>query len=774
MHHVRLSGDPFGPAPHSEALRAFLHLLLRHGLRGAIDVSAVPARPLPAGERAIRIGAGADQRLFASGLGADDEARVLAAIDTVVAATAPVLVFAPAAALDDARKLAALAWPRSCRVLAVPATQPPDELLQRLRSELRWAGGAVADFAHSERELQPWLRLPPPPSDGPLFHPGSADPADGTDLLLTAFAQHCTNTGQRLRVLVDELDEALLQRWRHLLRDHAPDGSDPCAAVEFAAGPLAPAWLRDCSAVVLPWRALRRGPQLVLLLASGRPVVVSRFADTAAMLSMPGICLPLGGRMKVAACSGVLRFEPDPAALAHALLQCAAVEANAGIGLRARAHVQQHLMAGVSAAPPALPRDVHDPRPLVVLEAPLFETSSTAELTIETALALQRRGNVQLRLVPNAPFRTGLDALRARAPRLEACLGPVPAGVDLWLSSGWPVRVARPPCRRFAVRVDWEYGALPVELAPMVTDEADHVLVHSHHVLRTLVAAGCAPDRVALVPHGVDAALRADAPPLAEVLAHKGAMPAVLFCGGLVFRKGFDLFLRAVLAARAQGVHCAVVVKTVGLEQHYQGFHLGDLLDRFAATPGAPRVLRIDRDLSRAELAGMYAACDLLLHPYRGEGFGLPVLEARACGLPVLVTGGGAADDCSDGPGARRIPATRRELALPGAHFGTPWVLEPDPEVLTRELASCLRDLPALRAAARDEAPRVRQQFAWDHAAAAIERLAFAAAGRPAHGEASVPVARSAAVASLPAEPVVALPPQRSMQRKTVLAANLR
>src|SRR5690606_25909845 len=38
------------------------------------------------------------------------------------------------------------------------------------------------------------------------------------------------------------------------------------------------------------------------------------------------------------------------------------------------------------------------------------------------------------------------------------------------------------------------------------------------------------------------------------------------------------------------------------------------------------------------ELALMYNSADVLLNPSMGEGFGVPLIEAQACGTPVIVT----------------------------------------------------------------------------------------------------------------------------------------
>lgn len=42
--------------------------------------------------------------------------------------------------------------------------------------------------------------------------------------------------------------------------------------------------------------------------------------------------------------------------------------------------------------------------------------------------------------------------------------------------------------------------------------------------------------------------------------------------------------------------------------------------------------------IGQPDLAAMYSAADVLLAPSMGEGFGIPVIEAQACGLPVIVS----------------------------------------------------------------------------------------------------------------------------------------
>jgi glycosyltransferase involved in cell wall biosynthesis len=73
-----------------------------------------------------------------------------------------------------------------------------------------------------------------------------------------------------------------------------------------------------------------------------------------------------------------------------------------------------------------------------------------------------------------------------------------------------------------------------------------------------------------------------------------------------------------------------------------QGENIPDLLDAL----GIPqeRVLIADQyrvlfdPYSQDSMAKIYSSMDVLLNPAMGEGFGIPVLEAQACGTPAIVT----------------------------------------------------------------------------------------------------------------------------------------
>ena len=110
--------------------------------------------------------------------------------------------------------------------------------------------------------------------------------------------------------------------------------------------------------------------------------------------------------------------------------------------------------------------------------------------------------------------------------------------------------------------------------------------------------------------------------------------------------------------------------------------------------------------LSPDRMPFAYRAADLFLGPARAEeGFGLPVLEALASGLPCLL---------SDTPGHREIAGDAAEYFPDG-----------DPEGLAGALSRL--SLPAARARARTEGPRAAARFDAASVAANLE-AAFARA----------------------------------------------
>ena len=544
MNQVRIHGDPFAYTPAASRLRCFLRLAVENRVRCALTLAGVPAREALPGERAIALTDGVRNWTTATTLPEEEVKLVLQAVEQSVSATAPLFIFCAGDAREDTKRLAALEWPEAAAVVAPATDTTAAELLDRARGELRWAGIQNPPHSLTESELRGWRSLPLASTKAAFVHVCDEFFADGTDLVVRAFLKQHRDSGARLRLVMPGVTATMLKT----LRELAGDGMH---LIDVISEPFSPEHVADAVAIVMPTRKVRATRSLVLALASGRPVCVSRFADNAAMLAGRGIIHAVGGRNIVDDVEHGPHFAPHPVAVMAAMAEALSEPSESATGSRARRYVSEQLTQSRPASPPPpLPVAGNHP-PVVVLEAPIFETSSSSELTIATAQALVRRGNVDLRIVATAPFQTDLKWLRQRAPELESHLTRLPGEADLWLSSGWPVRASRPQCRKWALRVDWEYGAIPHEMTPHVSEDADAVVVHSEFVYRSIKAAGRPMSSIKVVPHGVDEAMSGSAKPSQRVLQFKGNRPAVLFCGGLVWRKGFDVFLSSVLSARA-------------------------------------------------------------------------------------------------------------------------------------------------------------------------------------------------------------------------------
>src|SRR5262249_39370510 len=71
----------------------------------------------------------------------------------------------------------------------------------------------------------------------------------------------------------------------------------------------------------------------------------------------------------------------------------------------------------------------------------------------------------------------------------------------------------------------------------------------------------------------------------------------------------------------------------------------------------SPHVQFLVDSIDDAKLVSLYRGCDAFVLPYRGEGFGMPLLEAMACGKPVITTAQGPSPDFCSHKTAYLIPA---------------------------------------------------------------------------------------------------------------------
>ncbi len=163
--------------------------------------------------------------------------------------------------------------------------------------------------------------------------------------------------------------------------------------------------------------------------------------------------------------------------------------------------------------------------------------------------------------------------------------------------------------------------------------KAAHIIAVSESTRNDLIRFQLFPaDRITVIPNGVHPSCSpqtgAADHELAKLLNTEPGVPVLLSVGNTMARKRLDVLLRVFASVRTEFPDLRLVrVGGLTIQQRQLARELG-ILDAITMLPFLEREL----------LAAMYRRATLLLQTSEAEGFGLPVVEAMACGCPVVAS----------------------------------------------------------------------------------------------------------------------------------------
>jgi glycosyltransferase involved in cell wall biosynthesis len=175
-------------------------------------------------------------------------------------------------------------------------------------------------------------------------------------------------------------------------------------------------------------------------------------------------------------------------------------------------------------------------------------------------------------------------------------------------------------------------------VVPRSAARADYVVADSENTRNDVICLlGVPPERVTVVPGGVDPAFQPVDDParqaaLRQAIGLDADTPYILFVGVIEPRKNLVGLIEAfdILKSRRSLPHKLVVAGR-------RGWLSGGTMERAERSPHRADII-FPGFIPDGELPTLYSAAETFAFPSHYEGFGLPVLEAMACGTPVVAS----------------------------------------------------------------------------------------------------------------------------------------
>lgn len=308
---------------------------------------------------------------------------------------------------------------------------------------------------------------------------------------------------------------------------------------------------------------------------------------------------------------------------------------------------------------------------LVVNARHLTGPKTGIEVYMEQLLAaLSATGELEITAVSWGPLQLGLPNVREVVPATRPDLRGIRATLwKLWFDQWLSFRAVAP---KESVLVHGMDGFLPYSLRrrdravatvhdlgwqvhpelydrrlrlmygglfPWVLRRANRFIAVSRYTADDLVrGAGVPASKIEVVYHGLDPAFTAPGSAAREA---GSSDQYVLAVGGVSPRKNTRRLIEAFSRWRSRGGHRSA----------FQLWITGTSIDQEFTQSEAPLPagVKLLGYVDKAQLPGLYAGAAAFLYPGIYEGFGLPIIEAMACGTPVVTSQTGAAPEIAGG-----------------------------------------------------------------------------------------------------------------------------
>lgn len=176
------------------------------------------------------------------------------------------------------------------------------------------------------------------------------------------------------------------------------------------------------------------------------------------------------------------------------------------------------------------------------------------------------------------------------------------------------------------------HRAIMTQLARLYARRAAAIIVVSDYSRRSVVERlGIHPARVTVIPVALGAEFKPN--PQTEVVRSRYGIvhPYILYVGNFKPHKNLPRLIRA-YAALPQPLRAAHCLVLAGGDQPHRA-----ALVALARDLGVADQVLFPGQIEDPDLPALYSGCALFVLPSLEEGFGLPALEAMACGAPVAV-----------------------------------------------------------------------------------------------------------------------------------------